>query len=225
MMPEITGFAVNGQPKKLKFEINGEIYTLGGRNPVVEPLSVAKNGNYAPPEGIDGYAPVNVNIPSDRKPEQTKTVEVNRNGPVVVKPDAGKVLTSATINVRVPSEGTLQLDALIERSITAVRSNATRIGHSAFTNCSSLTSADFLRATEIHDVVFYNCSSLTTIILRSKTVCTLGTSVFFLTPIEQNAGYIYVPKLLVSQYQAATNWSQYASQIRAIEDYPDITGG
>ena len=38
-------------------------------------------------------------------------------------------------------------------------------------------------------------------------------------------GYIYVPRALVNSYKAATNWSTFASQIRAIEDYPDITGG
>ena len=37
--------------------------------------------------------------------------------------------------------------------------------------------------------------------------------------------YVYVPKALVGAYKSATNWSTYANQIRAIEDYPDITGG
>jgi hypothetical protein len=29
---------------------------------------------------------------------------------------------------------------------------------------------------------------------------------------------------LVDSYKTATNWSKYATQIRAIEDYPDICG-
>lgn len=105
MMPEIKEVMVNGVPKQVNFEINGQIYTLGGGgDPVVVPLHVTQNGTYAPPTGTDGYAPVSVNIPSDRKPEQSKTVEVNRNGSVVVEPDGGKVLTSATVNVNVPSD-------------------------------------------------------------------------------------------------------------------------
>lgn len=35
---------------------------------------------------------------------------------------------------------------------------------------------------------------------------------------------IYVPSALVEQYQNATNWSVYASNFRAIEDYPEICG-
>jgi hypothetical protein len=38
-------------------------------------------------------------------------------------------------------------------------------------------------------------------------------------------GYIYVPATLVDTYKAGTNWSTHADQIRAIEDYPEITGG
>lgn len=35
----------------------------------------------------------------------------------------------------------------------------------------------------------------------------------------------YVSTSLVETYKSATNWSTYAEQIRAIEDYPEITGG
>ena len=45
------------------------------------------------------------------------------------------------------------------------------------------------------------------------------------TLIASGTGYIYVPKALVDSYKSATNWTTYASQIRAIEDYPDVTGG
>lgn len=40
------------------------------------------------------------------------------------------------------------------------------------------------------------------------------------TPIRQGTGYIYVPFTLVEAYKAADNWSTFANQIRAIEDYP-----
>lgn len=33
----------------------------------------------------------------------------------------------------------------------------------------------------------------------------------------------YVPSALVEEYKSAPNWSTYAEQIRAIEDYPEIT--
>ena len=34
----------------------------GGGGGVIEPLSVTQNGTYAPPSGVDGYAPVTVNV-------------------------------------------------------------------------------------------------------------------------------------------------------------------
>jgi hypothetical protein len=34
----------------------------GGGTPVVQPLSVTQNGTYNPPSGVDGYAPVTVNV-------------------------------------------------------------------------------------------------------------------------------------------------------------------
>ena len=52
-----------------------------------------------------------------------------------------------------------------------------------------------------------------------------NTNTFNSTPIASGTGYIYVPAALVDNYKAATNWSTYANQIRAIEDYPEICGG
>ena len=36
----------------------------GGSDPVIQPLSVTENGTYTAPEGVDGYSPVTVNVPS-----------------------------------------------------------------------------------------------------------------------------------------------------------------
>ena len=55
-----------------------------------------------------------------------------------------------------------------------------------------------------------------------------ATSAFDSTPIKSGNGYIYVPFALIEQYKAATNWSTYAAQFRALEDYTvdgTITGG
>lgn len=37
---------------------------ISGSSAVVQPLSVTQNGTYNPPSGVDGYAPVTVNVPS-----------------------------------------------------------------------------------------------------------------------------------------------------------------
>lgn len=93
----------------------------------------------------------------------------------------------------------------------------------AFKNCHNLKRLD-CRPYYIGAEAFKN-SGLTTLILRWESVCTLGNiNVFYDTPISSGTGYIYVPAALVDSYKTATNWSTYANQIRAIEDYPDICG-
>jgi hypothetical protein len=83
-----------------------------------------------------------------------------------------------------------------------------------------MVTADFHAATSIGIAGFYNCAAMTAIIIRSKTVCSLANAnTFTNTPIKSGTGYIYVPAALVDSYKAATNWSAYAAQIRAIEDY------
>ena len=56
-------------------------------------------------------------------------------------------------------------------------------------------------------------------IIRSASVAQLGGSILGNTLIGKGTGYIYVPRALVDSYKVATNWSTYASQFRALEDY------
>lgn len=106
--------------------------------------------------------------------------------------------------------------------------NVTGIGFSSFQACKSLVRVDVgvgQRGTLRRDT-FNGCSALETCILRADAFLPMdNTSAFKGTPIESGTGYIYVPSALVDQYKAATNWTVYADQIRAIEDYPEITGG
>ena len=94
----------------------------------------------------------------------------------------------------------------------------TTVGQYAFQN-SGLEVADFASATYIGASAF-QYSDITTIILRNTTqVCNKTNSV------PSKAGlYIYVPAALVDDYKADTEygWSNFASQIRAIEDYPEV---
>ena len=74
--------------------------------------------------------------------------------------------------------------------------------------------------------VFYNMTNLKAVIIRGDNVSQLSNgNTFNDSAIAKGTGYIYVPAVLVDQYKAATNWVTIADQIRAIEDYPEITGG
>ena len=103
---------------------------------------------------------------------------------------------------------------------------ATSIKANAFSGCTALTEVNLPLTTNIKANAFSNCAKLAAFILRGETVCTLANSnAFQNSPIKNGTGYIYVPRALVDSYKVATNWSTYAAQFRAIEDYPEITGG
>ena len=100
------------------------------------------------------------------------------------------------------------------------------IGPYAFYNCAALPQFDGAGALSVGGNAFYGCTTLQTLILRSHTFVELANvNAFTNSPMETGAGYIYVPSTLVNVYKAANNWSTYANQFRAIEDYPEITGG
>ena len=139
---------------------------------------------------------------------------------------------------------------IVERSISGDYSNArvTTVGAYAFQNCNGLTSVSFPNVTSIGDYAFNAAhklakadlprvtsigqhsfsaaNALEALILRNaEKVCSLGSDAVSYTKISSGSGYIYVPAALVDSYKAAANWQNYADQIRAIEDYPEITGG
>lgn len=98
-------------------------------------------------------------------------------------------------------------------SVTDVNSNS-------FQYCTGILSIDLPAVQYFATKAFEGCSALTAVILRGETIATLGqASVFSSTPIYNGTGYIYVPAALVDSYKAATTWSTYAAQFRALEDY------
>lgn len=101
-------------------------------------------------------------------------------------------------------------------AVTAVKSNA-------FEGCTSLAWVDLASATSLSYMAFSACTNLSTLILRNASqVCSFGSGILNSTAISKGTGYIYVPAVLIDEYKAADGWSAYASQIRAIEDYPEV---
>lgn len=116
----------------------------------------------------------------------------------------------------------------------------------AFREASNLEVIDFSKLTAIPSNAFYGCRGLKALILRSETIVPLSsTNAFYqcyrilgtknsgYNPNGEKIGFFYVPRALLSDddetkdYRRATNWSDdtLVTQFRAIEDYPEITGG
>ena len=66
VLEAINGIIVQANNGKVLAINNGKIEARsvqwGGDGAVVQPLSVTQNGTYNPPSGVDGYAPVTVNV-------------------------------------------------------------------------------------------------------------------------------------------------------------------
>jgi hypothetical protein len=76
------------------------------------------------------------------------------------------------------------------------------------------------------DQTFRGCANLKALVLSNAgSVATLESARCFdsyatkTSPIAEGTGYIYVPRALVDSYKVATNWSDMATQFRALEDY------
>lgn len=101
----------------------------------------------------------------------------------------------------------------------------------AFARCTSLKIVDLPSATSLDARTFLDCKSLIAIVLRSSTKCFdepnalegcchySGTVDETYNPDGLKDGYIYVPRSLIDVYPTYANWSEVASQFRALEDY------
>lgn len=194
-------------------------------------VNVTSNGSHriVPDSGYDGMSSV----------ELTVNVESSGGG----GDDLGFVERTLTdySNAQAASIGDYAFYRM-ETLRSAALPNATSVGVSAFQGCASLSSVNFAtvktlnnyalygcsslsvvdlpKVEKITTQAFYNCTNLKALVIRTKTtICNLqGLNVFANTPIENGAGYIYVPRDYLAWYPES-GWSAYAGKFRAVEDY------
>lgn len=87
------------------------------------------------------------------------TKQIIENGTYTAENDNADGYSDVTVDV--PDESKAVLDSLIDRTITTITSDATSIGSNAFSNCASLTKANFPNVTSIGRNAFQQCTSLT----------------------------------------------------------------
>ena len=128
----------------------------------------------------------------------------------------------------------------LTRVLNLEDTKVTSIRAQTFYACSALTEISLPAGlTSIENGVFYQCTSLAEISLPAG-VTSIGNSVFLqcsslqyirieatippalasTNAIPSTIGAIYVPDASVSAYQAATNWSTFASKIKGISEMP-----
>jgi hypothetical protein len=112
-------------------------------------------------------------------------------------------------------------DQIITRTIREYKENRiTHVGNRALMGCTELETVVLPNVLSIANTAMYGCSKLVALALSHSSVVTLGnTDALKGTPIANGTGYIYVPSVLVPEYEVATNWNAYATQFRALEDY------
>lgn len=90
-----------------------------------------------------------------------------------------------------------------------------------FNACTSLKIVDLNTPKYIDANCFSKCNEFATLIIKNAYSVTalLNINAFSDTLIASGTGYIYVPRAQIEAYKSATNWTAYASQFRALEDY------
>lgn len=137
-------------------------------------------------------------------------------------------------------------DTITEFCSFANWSNTQKAIGTIFNGCSNLTKWEMPNLTKGLGLAFRFCTKLVYIDIGKPTAC--EANMFFSKPLEgvsvvirtetmatlkgtftgtsfDDTTIFYVPKNLIETYKAATNWSTYADCFKAIEDYPEITGG
>lgn len=132
---------------------------------------------------------------------------------------------NSLVKVNLPTCTTLGTYAFRDNKLLAEVSlpSVTTLSQNALYNCDSLKKISLPSVATINASAFNGSANFETLILEKSSVVTLAnTNAFNGTKIASGTGYIYVPSALVESYKSASNWSTYAAQIRAIEDYPEI---
>ena len=184
--------------------IGGKLIGGGGSAPVVEPLSVAENGTYEAPSGVDGYSPVTVDVQSGGGGDDVLVSVLDRTATTLSTPSG---LTKV---------GQSALSSFATLTKLIVNEGCTTLEGSAIAGCSNLQEV-YLPSTlhTIKQYAFNSCSKVDKVVCKAITPPTMGG---FNANQWKSTVQIFVPAESVEAYKTATNWSARASGIQAITD-------
>ena len=190
----------------------GTVPAYNGADPVYD-------GDYPDNYEFDGWSPKLEAVTRDI----TYTAAWRQKGYIYVAL-LERTLSGAYTNTEVTKAGLRAFAAC--NNLTSLTLPAATVIDSAVYECDSLTKLDLHAATSIGVNTGYLCGALKTLILRSETMCEAADQLVFATVnsdrvfVAISGLKIYVPRALVSSYNADTNWTKYcANKFRALEDY------
>ena len=238
---DMTGVSFPDYASKIG-EISG-----GGGSAVIEGLTITSNGIYTAGEGVDGYSPIEVDVPISGWDQKSvtegmiKIINLDNTASFVASDIFGFNKTIQTVNlpyatnvgdrafqncsklsqVNLPMCMTIGDTAFYFcGSLSQVSLPVcSTIGWDAFQGCNSLSQISLPMCSHIGGNAFWVCSSLSIITIGYSSVCRLDNSnVFVNTQITSSTGSIYVPTSLVDAYKSAADWSYYSTQIFPIPE-------
>ena len=208
--------------------------------------TITQNGVYnASSDNVDGYSNVDVNVPEKDEYEMLTAV-MNKTATEIVSDKINELTTWSCAGNDNLQKVILSSDKFHFGSIA----NGTVY---VFYNCRSLKMLLFPHSTHasegygfgnyyasgctnlaivlIHKVgntggsSFRGCSQIKSfIVTKTDSIQTLtNANTFRDSGISEGTGYFYVPDSLKTDYQNATNWSVYSSQIRGYQDAPNYS--
>lgn len=133
----------------------------GTANPIIEPLAITENGTYTPPAGVDGYAPVTVNVAGGGAEDHLDDFLTNTL--TAIDSDATNIVSYGIY-------GRTELK-------TASLPKCTNISSYAFRGCSGITNVDAPLVTNIATYAFYGCYKLADINMSMATA--IGSYAFY----------------------------------------------
>ena len=201
---------------KASVQVNVPIPTVTSEEATVTP---AKQTQEIIPANADYLSKVTVNpIPNEYLiPEGD--LQITENGTFDVKEKE-----SVTVNVS-SGGGTTSLGSSVKYSGYRLNNSGGtvyEVPYDAFKGDTNLYKIDLAASGSptLYENCFNGCTKLRAVIIRSTNLAQLvNINSFTGTPIEAGLGYIYVPSKRVSGYQSLDNWSTFANQFRALEDY------
>jgi hypothetical protein len=197
---------------------------------VLQNKTIEENGTYTADSGYDGLGQVTVNVSGGTNTESEEVAGLLGNTMTVLDNSLvtslrTRVCQAATklVTVNLPNVTSLGAYAFYQCSNleTFTLPKLTTISTQTWYMCPKLKHADCGQLNSITAQTFASCSALKSLILRkTSSICTLSNANGVSgSGIGKGTGYVYVPSALIETYKAATNWSTFANQFRALEDY------